>query len=205
MKHLAPVAAVVLSAACGFAPTGDPVSLAERLSDRAYLEVDPTSQVDATAIASGRALSVAPAIVDGALVVRTTDDGYLLVEDMTLPLTDVTVPSGMFGPAPVRFTDLTVSLGTQLAVPLPADSGAALAGSGRADLILDWAMVDRSGRIIPLGMRRAPRAQFTVAIHEGKGGTLHAELATQLDGVAIAIIDGAALTDVALAIRGDAR
>lgn len=190
---------LVALAACGFAPTGESFTLAEQLTARAYLDVAADSQLDVTAVAHGLPLAIAPTIVGGEVVARTTADGYLLIEDLTLPLADVTVPAGVFGPTPVRFTDLVVSLGTQLAVPLPPDGEVdVVAGTGRADLILDWAMVDPDGIVRPLGLRRAPRAPFTVAIHRALDGSLHAELGARTDAVVIA--GDAALTDVALAV-----
>lgn len=189
-------------AACGFAPTGESITLAEQLSSRAYLDVATDSQLAVTAVAHGQPLELAPTIIGGEVVARTTADGYLLIEDLTLPLADLTVPAGVFGATPTRFTDLVVSLGTQLAVPLPPDGGEldVVAGTGRADLILDWALVDTDGTVRPLGLRRAPRTPFTVAIHRDVDGTLRAELGARTSEVVIA--GDAALTDVALAVVG---
>lgn len=194
-----PFAAV---AACGFAPTGEPDTLADQLTARAYLDVAADSQLAVTAVAHGQPLALAPTIVGGEVVARTTADGYLLVEDLTLPLADLTVPAGVFGSTPTRFTDLVVSLGTQLAVPLPPDGGDAdaLSGSGRADLILDWAVVEPDGAVRPLGLRRAARAPFTVTIRRDDAGALRAELGARTGDVLIA--GDAALTDVALAVVG---
>ena len=168
---------------------------------RAYLDVAPTSAIAVTAIAHGQAQPLTPTIVGGEVVARTTADGYLLIEDLTLPLADVTVPAGMFGPRPVRFTDLALSLGTQLAVPIAADGPAdAIAGFGRADLILAWALVADDGTAWPLGLRRAPRTTFTVAVTADDDGTLRADLAARIDGTAVEVAAGAALRDLTLTV-----
>lgn len=195
--------ALAASAACGFAPTGDPTPLAERLASRATLAVVPGSQLDVTATSTTGATALAPEILDGELIVRTTADGYLLVEKLTLPLADVTVPAGLVGPTPVTFTDLTVRLGTQLAIALPDPGASVLAGAGRADLVLDWAAVV-DGQVVPLGLRRLPRAPFTVAVGLGDDGALTAQLATAVDGPAVLVAGGYQLRDLRLDVLGDA-
>ncbi|MBP8810971.1 MAG: hypothetical protein KBG48_21445 [Kofleriaceae bacterium] len=196
-------AALAATAACGFAPTGDPATLTERLAGRATLAVVPGSQLDVTATSTTGATALAPEIVDGELVVRTTADGYLLVEKLTLPLADVTVPAGLVGPTPVTFTDLTVRLGTQLAIALPDPDAAVLAGAGRADLVLDWAAV-LGGEVVPLGLRRLPRAPFTVAVGLDDDGALTAQLSTAVDGPAVLVAGGYQLRDLRLDVLGDA-
>lgn len=200
-SNLPLVAGALSVAACGFTPTGDAPALADRLAARAHLSVTADSTVDATALARGRAEPIAPPVIGGQVVVRTTADGYLLVEDLTLALGDVTLPAGMLGEAPVRFTDLALTLGTQLAVPVAdAPDAAALVGTGRADLVLDWALVDADGRLLPLGLRRAPRVPFTVAVTADADGTLRADLASRIDGTAVTIDGTAAIRDVALTV-----
>jgi|JI10StandDraft_1071094.scaffolds.fasta_scaffold01001_22 hypothetical protein len=196
-------AALAMTAACGFEPAGAPVPLTERLAERAHLTVSTASDLDATAVASGHALAIAPTITGGEVVVRTTADGYLLVEDLTLPLADVTLPAGMIAERPVRFTDLVLHLGTQLAVALPADAPPdALVGTGQADLILDWALVDADGEVVPLGLRKAPRTRFAVAITADATGALRADLAAHVAGTAMIITATSALRDVSLAVVG---
>lgn len=196
-------AALAATAACGFAPTGDPAPLAERLAGRASLAVVPGSQLEVTATSTTGATALVPDIVGGELIVRTTADGYLVVEKLTLPLADVTVPAGLVGPTPVTFTDLTVRLGTQLAIPLSAPDATVLAGAGRADLVLDWAAL-HDGQVVPLGLRRLPRAPFTVAVGLADDGALTAQLATAVDGPAVLVAGGYQLRDLRLDVLGDA-
>ncbi len=196
-------ATLAATAACGFDPAGAPEALVDRLAARAHLAVTSASDLDATAVASGHALAIAPAITGGEVVVRTTADGYLLVEDLTLPVADVTLPAGMIANREVRFTDIVLRLGTQLAVPLPADGPAdALVGTGRADLILDWALVDPDGTVVPLGLRKAPRTRFAVAVTTDAAGALRADVAAHVDGTAMVITATAALRDLSLAVVG---
>lgn len=196
-------AALAVTAACGFDPAGAPVPLVDRLADRAQLTVTTDSDLDATAVASGHALAIAPAITGGQVVARTTADGYLLIEDLTLPLADVTLPAGMIADRPVRFTDLMLRLGTQLAVALPdVVPDDALVGTGQADLILDWSLVDAAGDHVPLGLRKAPRTRFAVAITTDATGALRADLAAHVDGTAMIITATSALRDVSLAVVG---
>jgi hypothetical protein len=180
-------AALAATAACGFAPTGDPATMTERLAGRATLAVVPGSQLDVTATSTTGATALAPEIVDGELVVRTTADGYLLVEKLTLPLADVTVPAGLVGPTPVTFTDLTVRLGTQLAIALPDPDAAVL------HLVLDWAAVLG-------GMPRAPSRSRSA----GRDGALTAKLSTAVDGPAVLVAGGYQLRDLRLDVLGDA-
>ncbi|MBK9033191.1 MAG: hypothetical protein IPL61_18285 [Myxococcales bacterium] len=201
LRLVSTLAATLATAACGFAPTGSDAPLADRLAARARLDVAADGDLAVTAIARGQALALTPTIVGGEVVLRTTADHYLLVEDLTLPLADVTVPAGMLGPAPVRFTDLRLTLGTQLSVPIPVDGPLdAIVGFGKADLILDWSLVSDDGAVLPLGMRKAPRTPFTVAITTDLDGRVRADLATHIDGTAIVVTDLAALTDLTLAI-----
>jgi hypothetical protein len=200
MKLAPAVLPLVLLGACTFDPSGAGPTLRERLADRVYLDVGAASDLSFDAIArGGQALDVAPAIEGGTLVLRSTADGYLLAEDLDLPLADVTVPAGVVGPAPVRFTQLVLRLGTQLAVAMPDDD--VVAGTGTADLLLDWAMVDDRGIVIPLATRRLPRARFTIAV--GGAPALHAELSTHIDGTALELADAVTVRDLALDVSAE--
>lgn len=198
---LAPLA---VTAACSFDPQGAAVGLSERLHDRATLAVDPASQLDVTAIARDTSAPLTPTITGGELVARTTDDGYLLIEKMRLPLADVTVPAGLLGPEPVTFTELTVRLGTQLAVPVADPLADTIVGVGRADLVLDWAMI-QGGEVLPLGMRKVSRAPFSVAVAGGDDGPLTVSLTTAVDGPAVQVLEVYQLRDLRLDVVGATR
>ncbi|MEZ4399748.1 MAG: hypothetical protein R3B06_07000 [Kofleriaceae bacterium] len=205
MKHLCLAAAAMTlatTAACGFDPAGVAPPLSTRLAQRAHLPVIAGSDLSATAIAGPRQLAVGPVIEHGEVVVRTTADGFLLVEDLTLALGDVAVPPGFIDERGFTATELVLHLGTQVAISLPADhpTRARLAGSGRGDLILEWAARDADGRTWPLGPRRAPRLQFDVAVATGTDGALEAQVSTWVAGPAVAVPGVVALTDLDLQV-----
>lgn len=195
--------------ACSFEPdAGGGGGLAERLRKRAHLEVSTASGVAVSATArGGQQLDVAPAVLGGEAVLRTTADGWLLVEELDLPLDDVTVPAGVLSPSrPVTFTDLSIRLGTQLAVrplaPLdPAD--VSLAGWGDADLLLDWSMVSWDGQdVFPLAMRRIADAPFAVALELDADGVLRASLTAHVDGVVDNLGELVVLRDLSVDVLG---
>jgi hypothetical protein len=176
------------AAACTFEPDGGGGGLAEQLRKRAFLDVSTESDVAVSAASrGGQTLDVAPGVLGGEAVLRTTEDGWLLVEDLSIPLDDVVVPPGMLADRPVTFTSISLRLGTQLAVkPLaPLDAGdVSLVGWGDADLLLDWAMLSWDGKdVLPLAMRRIADAPFAVAIELDADGALHASITARVDGV----------------------
>jgi hypothetical protein len=190
MNKLALLPAILipsLLAACSFEPADGSASLADQLRRRVVLDISTDSAVAVSATArGGQPLDVDPTVLGGQAVLRTTEDGWLLVEDLDIPLDDVTVPPGVLSDRPVTFTDLYLRLGTQLAVPLLAplgDDTTALAGFGDADLLLDWAMLSWEGDVLPLAMRRIADAPFTVNLALDDEQRLHASINGRVDGV----------------------
>jgi len=180
--------AVLFTAACGFSPEGGGEGLATQLRKRAFLDVSRDSDVAVSATGrGGQNLDVNPSVLGGEAILRTTQDGWLLVEDLEIPLDNVTVPPGMLSDRPVVFTDIVLRLGTQLAVaPLAPIDGetVALAGWGDADLLLDWAMLSWDGQNhLPLAMRRIADVPFAVAVEMDAAGDLHASITARVDGV----------------------
>jgi hypothetical protein len=197
---LAATALAASLAACTFEPEGAAFTLRDQLAARAYLDVAAGSGLTVDAIAhGGQPLDVAPAIEGGQLVLRATEDGYALAEDLELPLSDVTIPAGVVAPTAVRLTELSLRLGTQLAVEMPSDD--AVLGWGTADLLLDWSMVDDRGVVVPLAVRRIPRARFTLSV--SRTPALHAALSTRIDGTALELADAVTLRDLALDVAAD--
>jgi hypothetical protein len=194
-----------LLAACSFEPDAGAGSLSDHLRRRAFLEVSTDSAVEVSATArGGQPLDVDPGVLGGQAVLRTTDDGWLLVEDLEIPLDDVTVPPGVLSDRPVTFTDLALRLGTQLAVPLDpplTDDASALAGFGDADLLLDWSMLSWRGDVLPLAMRRIPDAPFTVAVTLDADQRLHATINARVDGVVDELGELVVLRDLSVDVR----
>ncbi len=207
--HILPAVlpAILFTAACGFEPDGGGDSLATQLRQRAFLDVSSDSDVAVSATArGGQNLDVNPGVLGGQAVLRTTQDGWLLVEDLEIPLDDVTVPPGMLSERPVVFTDISLRLGTQLAVrPLAPidDESVSLVGWGDADLLLDWAMLSWDGtQHFPLAMRRIADVPFAVAIEMDAAGDLHASITARVDGVVDDLGELVVLRDLAVDVVG---
>jgi hypothetical protein len=193
----------LFAAACGFAPDGGGDGLATQLRQRAFLDVSTDSDVAVSATSrGGQNLDVNPGVLGGRAVLRTTPDGWLLVEDLEIPLDDVVVPPGMLAGRPVTFTDISLRLGTQLAVaPLaPLDeTSVSLVGWGDADLLLDWAMLSWDGQDhLPLAMRRIADVPFAVGVEMDAEGALHASITARVDGLVDDLGDLVVLRDLAV-------
>jgi hypothetical protein len=197
------LSATLFTAACGFAPDGGGEGLATQLRQRAFLDITKDSDVAVSATGrGGQSLAVNPNVLGGEAILRTTQDGWLLVEDLEIPLDDVTVPPGMLSDRPVVFTDIVLRLGTQLAVePLaPVDEAdVSLVGWGDADLLLDWSMLSWDGQDhLPLAMRRIADVPFAVAVEMDADGELHASITARVDGVVDDLGELVVLKDLAV-------
>jgi hypothetical protein len=197
------LSATLFTAACGFAPDGGGEGLATQLRQRAFLDITKDSDVAVSATGrGGQSLAVNPNVLGGEAILRTTQDGWLLVEDLEIPLDDVTVPPGMLSDRPVVFTDIVLRLGTQLAVePLaPVDEAdVSLVGWGDADLLLDWSMLSWDGQDhLPLAMRRIADVPFAVAVQMDADGELHASITARVDGVVDDLGELVVLKDLAV-------
>jgi hypothetical protein len=197
------LSATLFTAACGFAPDGGGEGLATQLRQRAFLDITKDSDVAVSATGrGGQSLAVNPNVLGGEAILRTTQDGWLLVEDLEIPLDDVTVPPGMLSDRPVVFTDIVLRLGTQLAVePLaPVDEAdVSLVGWGDADLLLDWSMLSWDGQDhLPLAMRRIADVPFAVAVELDADGELHASITARVDGVVDDLGELVVLKDLAV-------
>ncbi|HUQ06239.1 MAG TPA: hypothetical protein VM261_27230 [Kofleriaceae bacterium] len=197
------LSASLFTAACGFAPDGGGEGLATQLRQRAFLDITKDSDVAVSATGrGGQSLAVNPSVLGGEAILRTTQDGWLLVEDLEIPLDDVTVPPGMLSDRPVTFTDIALRLGTQLAVsPLAPidDADVSLVGWGDADLLLDWSMLSWDGQDhLPLAMRRIADVPFAVAVEMDADGELHASITARVDGVVDDLGELVVLEDLAV-------
>jgi hypothetical protein len=194
----------ILLSACAFDTGGVADSdLEAQLQTRAFLDLAPTTTVGVCAFdPEGNELPyVEPAVHGGRAVLRTTPDGWLLVEDLEISLDDVVIPAGQLGPDPVVLTDVELALGTQLAVtPYYSGDGMAAFGSGDADLLLDWALVLDSGEHWPLATQRLGAAEFTVSVELSDDGTLVARIDTAVDGEFHEVRGLFALADLSVAV-----
>ncbi|MCA9675391.1 MAG: hypothetical protein H6709_05295 [Kofleriaceae bacterium] len=174
--------------ACAFDEAGvtDQPEVEARLHGRVFLDLAPTSHVGVVATdADGEVMPyVEPQVVGGRAVLRTTDDGWLLVEDLEVQLADVRIPPGELGPDAVDLTDVELRLGTQLAAePYYSGDGRAAWGAGDADLLLDWSLVtSEDGGAWPLATQKMGAMDFTVAVVLDDDGNLSAQVDTGRSG-----------------------
>lgn len=187
-RSLAPILLAASLSACAFdgsGPDGGSGPLASELHTRAFLDLADTTTVGVCAYdPDGNELPyVEPSVHGGRAVLRTTDDGWLLVEDLDIELDDVVIPAGELSTEPMVLTDVELHLGTQLAVqPFYSGDGEAAWGTGDADLLLDWALVLNDGSHYPLATQRLGAADFTVAVEIADDGSLQATIDTAVAG-----------------------
>lgn len=173
--------------ACTFDGSGPGADedLEAQLQSRVFLDLAPSSRVGVCAFdADGNELPyVEPTVIGGRAVFRTTEDGWLLVEDLEVELADVTIPPGELGPEPIELVDVRLRLGTQLAAqPFWSGDGEAAWGSGDADLLLDWSWLTPDDGVYPLATQKLGAADFTVSVARAPDGNLSAQVATAVPG-----------------------
>lgn len=194
-------------AACAFEDDGlVSDSLETQLHQRVFLDLAPSSTVGVVATdADGNPMPyVEPRVTGGRAVLRTTEDGWLLVEDLDVQLADVVIPPGAIGDDAVTLTEVGLHLGTQLAAePYWAGDGDGAWGSGDADLLLDWSMVTSQGDVYPLATQLLGDAEFTVAVRRDEDGTLHAEVDTAIPGEVHRLTGLVTLSDLSIAVDAE--
>jgi hypothetical protein len=178
-------------------------ALEERLQSRAFLDLDASSQVGVLATDSdGNQLPcVQPTITGGTAVLRSTESGLLLVEDLDVRLSDVMIGAGVYGSDPIRLTDVVLRLGTQIVTePAWGEGGIGATGSGEADLLLDWAVVSDSGEVYPLATQRLGETSFAVEVALRDDDTLAAHVGTTIEGDLRNFADRVTLSDLSIAV-----
>jgi hypothetical protein len=205
VRTLAPFLLATSLTACAFdgSGVGESGDLASQLEGRAFLDLAPTTTVGVCAYgADGNELPyVEPKVQDGRAVLRTTADGWLLVEDLDIQLDDVTIPAGQLGPDPVVLTNVELHLGTQLAVqPFWSGGGDAAWGTGEADLLLDWALVLDDGTPWALATQRLGAAEFTVGVELTEDGSVVAHVNTAVAGEFHELTGLVTLADLSVAV-----
>jgi len=185
----------------GVEPTGDE-SLYSRLGTRETLVLEPTSLVGVVAADSeGNYLPcMQPNVVEGTAVLRSTNSGLLLVEDLEIALSDVVIPPGVVYSESIHLTDIRLQLGTQIAIePEWADVNAT--GSGTADLLLDWSVKsDDSGNVYPLATQRLRDAEFSVEVGLQPNGSVTAFVTTAVEGRIGSFANRIQLSDFSMAV-----
>ncbi|HTJ42290.1 MAG TPA: hypothetical protein VL463_09370 [Kofleriaceae bacterium] len=184
----------------GVDPNATP--LRSELGKRAFLDLGADSRIGVTAVGpDGHVMpGVAPAVNGGRAVLRSTDDGFVVVEDLDIKLADVDVPADTFG-KPIHLTNLVLRLGTQIDVDGDwADSGMSVTGTGKADLLLDWAWRLDDGSIYPLATQKLKDATFDVSARELDDGRLTAAVWMTKPGELRNFADRVMLRDLSLAV-----
>jgi len=199
------VAAVALTACAfdgGYEPDQVPESLEHRLGTRENLVLEPTSLVGVTAQdADGNELPcLEPSVSGGDAVLRSTEDGLLLVEKLDIQLTDVTIGPGVVYDAPIRLTDIDLRLGTLLVLEPPWATDRAEA-SGQADLLMDWAVLSDEGEHLPLATQRLRDTPFAVDVRLGEDGRVTAQVTTAVEGKLAGYAGKIQLSDFSMAVR----
>jgi hypothetical protein len=176
--------------------------LEERLLSRAFLDLEASSQVGVLATdGDGNQLPcVQPTIVGGTAVLRTTESGLLLVEDLDVRLSDVMIDPGVYGSASIRLTDVVLRLGTQIVVEPDWGDGTGAIGFGDADLLLDWAVVSQSGDVFPLATQRLGETNFAVEVALRDDDSLSAHVQTRIEGDLRNFADRVKLSDLSIAV-----
>jgi hypothetical protein len=180
--------------------TRDSLPLRSRLGGRAVLSLEDSSSIAITATdGSGGLLPTMRAdIAGGRAAVRVTRPGTLVVEALEIDLADVTVPAGAVSPDSIEVTDLQLRLGIQLAVePTWSDDGKSAVGTGRADLLLDWAVVNDSG-VFPMTTRKIESTPFEVEVYLDDHDDVRARIATSIDGELSRFLDRIALSNFSM-------
>jgi hypothetical protein len=206
MKFLA---VLVVVAGCvsfdeaGLAP-GDAgeATLAAQLADREERALEPPSLVGVAAFdGAGRALPcLQPDVLAGRAVLRS-DDGLLLVEAMDIELSDVRIEAGVVYDRPIDLTDIELRLGTQIVVEAHwSADGRAAHGSGRADLLMDWALIDQDGAVLPLATQLLRDVEFAVDARLGDDGEVTAAVRAAVDGTVRRFGDTVELADFSMAV-----
>jgi hypothetical protein len=173
-----------------------------RLGGRAVLALEDTSAIAVTATdVDGVALpSMRADIAGGRTAIRTTEEGVLVVEALEIDLADVVVPPGTVSPDAIAVTDLQLRLGIQLAVaPTWSDDGRSAVGTGRADLLLDWSIVNDSGTF-PMATRKLEGTPFEVEVYLDEHDDVRARIATSVDGELSRYLDRIALSNFAMTL-----
>ena len=207
MRKLFPI--LVLAAAipaCTFDGSGADADTASplraNLVRRAFLDLGDDSRVGVTArTIDGMPMpDVQPTVTGGKAVLRATDDGFVIVEDLDVRLADVTVPCAGGG-KPVHLTDLALRLGTQ--IDADGDWGAdgmTVTGDGTGDLLLDWSWVLDDGTIYPLATQKLSRAPFSLHVQQDDAGQLTAAVWMKQDGDLRTIADQVTLSNLSMAV-----
>ncbi len=205
-REIAMIVAALALTACsfedGYDPDLVPESLQHRLGTRETLVLEPTSLIGVTALdEDGTELPcLEPNVTGGSAILRSTEDGLLLVEKMDVQLSDVIVEPGVVYDAPIHLTDIELRLGTMLVLEPPWSAERAEA-AGTADLLMDWALLDDDGNHLPMATQKLRAAEFAVDVRLADDGRITAAVTSAVDGHLAGYAGKVELTDFSMAVQ----
>ncbi|HUH01118.1 MAG TPA: hypothetical protein VML75_03925 [Kofleriaceae bacterium] len=179
-------------------------SLYARLGTREALVLEPTSLVGVNAYDDdGNPLPcVQPTVTGGDAMLRSTKTGLLLVEALQIHLTDVTIQPGVLHSEPVRLTDIELRLGTQIVIEADwSDDGLHAEGVGRADLLMDWAVLSDQDEVLPLATQKLRQVEFTVRADLDDQGDIHVQVYGEVEGKIGGFANRIELSDFSMAVN----
>lgn len=153
-----------LVAVAGCAAEADPAD--GPLVERRVLATLETGDVHFAAAHDGDPMPIiAPAVMAGAVTVRTAGD-RLLLEELIVDLDDVDVTKHIGSATQIlHLTDLRLRLGTRADANASwNDEGTEVGGVATADLLLDWSLRGTDGHVIPLATQRVRDASLDVRV-----------------------------------------
>jgi hypothetical protein len=196
--------------ACSFENNGsllvenDEVALHVELLDREKLSLDDSSLigVNATDNYGNELPCLQPSVQGGTATMRTTETGLLLVEKMTVHLSDITIKPGILGDQTILLTNMTLQIGTQIVIdPEYGNNGEFATGQGTADLLLDWSFESHTGNTFPLATQIIRDAQFSVTAELQEDGSIRAEVDAHIDGYLGNFANRIAIADLSIAVK----
>lgn len=169
-----------------FESSGVP-TLYERLGTRETLTLEDPSIVGVAAYdKQGKPLPcVQPNVLGGEAVLRATEEGVVLIEALDIDLSDILIEQGIVfdNSDDIQLTDIKLKLGTQLSViPEWTNRDTRAVGTGKADLLMDWALVADNGDHLPLATQRIRDVEFFVEARLRTDHSVTVEVTTAVEG-----------------------
>ncbi len=160
--------------------------LAERLATPTTLDiVSPSYALFVAETQGGGEIDHEPLQVEsGRLVLHADERGALVLDALTVDLSDMTVDDGVFANQPRVLTDLRVALTEATVVEQPwSDNGRAARLNVHGTISLDWSLVDEAtGDPMPLPTQTWREVEINAYVFLQRDGSVAATLASTLPG-----------------------
>jgi len=182
--------------------TGSPLHM--ELLERESLDLKESSLIGISATDNyGNDIPcIHPSVQNGTAVLRTTESGLLIVEDLTINLNEIHITPGLFGNQDILIKNISLHLGTQLVIlPHYGIDGEFATGQGNADLLLDWSFRSNSGNTYPLATQRVRDVEFTVEVKLADDGSIQANVDATIPGLLGSFANRVAISDLSVAVK----